>query len=228
MPIVYDPRFVESPKEVRRIQDRAVDWWSGLFTSWKPNGRYRTLRFDGILMRNLFAFLENRRDVVTFEAKATPIDYFSDGRWRSIRRSVVVELTDGSRVAHVPMWTRHAKRMNFERRRPSIEAALRDENISELVLTTEQDVLVRPRCDNEMRISSARTFTSDPELQHQLHVAFIAAGERTTVRRLREAVRRKDSYNEIVRFVADGEWALEDIDLPFDDRAVLVRRRDTP
>lgn len=224
MAIVYDARHVASPKEKRRVQDRAVDHVSGLYPSAKPAGEFRMVRYEGILMRNLFCFLENRRDVVTYEGKPFTVRYFLDGRWRSFTPHVVVNYPDKRKVAHVVTWSSFAASENFEHRRPAIEEALLARKINELVLTTEADVKVRPRIDNEALIASARTSPRDDEVRMRLLVSFAALGHRATVRELRRSVLHVSSFREIVRLVADGEWSVENIDAPFDDRAVIVRR----
>lgn len=224
MPTVYEPRFVASPKEKRRIQDRAVDHVSGLYPSAKPDGVHRMLRYDGLLMRNLFCLLENRRDVESYEPKPFSVRYFFEGKWRTFTPHVVVTSVSGWKVAHRVTWSSFVDGTTFERRRPTIEDVLRRHGVGELVVTTEEDVPRRPRIDNEALIASTRFRPCDGEIRHLLMVSFVEMGERATVRELRRAVLHTSSYREIVRLVADGEWAVENLDAPFDDRAVIVRR----
>lgn len=224
MSTVHEPRFVASPKEKRRIQNRGVDHVSGLYPSAKPEGVHRILRYDGILMRNLFCLLENRLDVASYEPKPFSFRYFFDGRWRTFTPHVVVVLGSGWQVAHHVTWSSFAEGMRCARRRSAIEEGLRRRDVGELVLTTEEDVMRRPRIDNEALIASTRFRSSDDEIRHLLRLSFAEMGSRATVRELRRAVLHASSYREIVRLVADGEWAVENLDAPFDDRAVIVGR----
>jgi hypothetical protein len=219
----YRARFVGRPEPSRPLATGRRDCFTGEFPSGKPAMGLRMVAYEGILVREFMALLEDDSNVVSYREAPPPFAWDDGNEGGECRCHVAVTLAEGRRIAVLVHHAKYVRKANL----PAIVPYLTDGAIAAgydgFELWTEREIHAGNGLANALLVASERgTFVVDETVLHTMRNAVDRLGGHATVRELRiESNLGAAAFRAVVKLIAAGELVQVDRRAILDDHALV-------
>jgi hypothetical protein len=218
----YRARFVGRPEPSRRLVTGHSDAFTGEFPSGKSAMGFRMVAYEGILVREFMALLEDDGNVVSYREAPPPFAWDDGGEGGECRCDVAVTLADGRRIAVLVHHARYVRKANLKAIVPHLRDGAMAAGYDGFELWTEREIHAGHGLANALLIASERTFVDDEAALHTMLNAVDRLGGRATVRELRiESNLGAAAFRAIVKLIATGALVQVDRRAILDDHALV-------
>jgi len=218
----YRARFVGRPEPSRRLVTGRSDCFTGEFPSGKPAMGFRMVAYEGILVREFMALLEDDANVVSYREAPPPFAWDDGDEGGECRCHVAVTLADGGRIAVLVHHARHVRKADLAAIVPYLTDGAIAAGYDGFELWTEHEIHAGHGLANALLIASERTFVVDETALHTMRNAVDRLGGHATVRELRiESSLGAAAFRAVVKLIAMGELVQVDRRAILDDHALV-------
>jgi hypothetical protein len=218
----YRARFVGRPEPSRPLVTGHSDRFTGEFPSGKPAMGFRMVAYEGILVREFMALLEDDGNVVSYREAPPPFAWDDGDEGGECRCHVAVTLADGRRIAVLVHHAKYVRKADLAAIVPYLTDGAIAAGYHGFELWTDREIHAGNGLANALLIASERTFVVDAEALHTMRAAADRLGGHADVRALRIASNLgAAAFRAVVKLIAMGELVQVDRRAILDDHALV-------